>query len=126
MSLRSADEVIKYKVHRSKTLPYWRYHVTTTGKSSRLTADGCYFGGPDPPANSPPGLLGSSVADALFEQRRSRKKISVRDTKFAVIGTIEKEGSSMVDNSNDNNVIIPVNYAQHQPAIRPNRSIRSS
>ena len=107
-------QVIKYKsssVENATVLAV--SHDYDLIKSMELTA-GRYFTESESAGGRPLALLGSSVADALFPNGDAvGKEISVRGYKFAVIGTIEKEGSSMVDNSNDNNVIIPVNYARN-------------
>ena len=41
------------------------------------------------------------------------EQVSVRGYKLNVIGTIKKEGSSMVNVSPDDYMIIPVNYARN-------------
>jgi putative ABC transport system permease protein len=61
----------------------------------------------------PVAVIGSDVTEALFTDGNALGKvINVRGSKLTVIGTIEKEGSSLVGNSSDNCVIIPVNYAR--------------
>jgi putative ABC transport system permease protein len=45
----------------------------------------------------------------------------VRGSKFTIIGVVKKEGTSLVDISLDNNLVIPVNYARNLVNLRSDR-----
>jgi putative ABC transport system permease protein len=85
-------------------------------------SDGRYFTEIESNAGRPMALLGADVNASLFKGENAiGKTIVIRGFKFTVIGTIEKEGSSMVDNSSDNCIIIPVNFARNLVNLRSDR-----
>jgi putative ABC transport system permease protein len=85
-------------------------------------ASGRYFTEPESNAGRPVALIGSDISSALFPNREPLGEyITVRGARLTVIGTIMKEGSSLVDNSLDNCILIPVNYARNLVNLRSNR-----
>jgi len=81
--------------------------------------DGRYFNELESSSGVPLVILGNDVAEALFPAGDAiGQNVSIRGYKFNVIGVLEKEGSSMVDNSSDKNVMIPVNYARRLVDLR--------
>jgi putative ABC transport system permease protein len=91
-------------------------------KSIELTS-GRYFTESESAGGRPLAILGASLSDAIFPNGDALgKEITIRGFKFSVIGTLAKEGSSMVGNSNDNNVIIPVNYARNLINLRSDQT----
>jgi putative ABC transport system permease protein len=75
--------------------------------------DGRYFNDNESNNGRPVAIIGADITEALFPKGDAiGKDLNVRGSRLKIIGTIEKEGSSLVGNSFDNCVIIPVNYAR--------------
>ncbi len=75
--------------------------------------DGRYFTDGESNIGKPVAVIGADVANALFPNGNAIGNVLVvRASKITIIGTIKKEGSSMVGNSSDNCVIVPVNFAR--------------
>ncbi len=84
--------------------------------------DGRYFTEAESNSGRPICILGANVAAALFPNGNAmNKEVSVRGSKFEVVGVIKKEGKSMVDISTDDNMIIPVNFARNLVNLRSDR-----
>ncbi len=67
-------------------------------------------------------VIGADIASNLFPFESSLgKKISVLGRKLTIIGVFKKEGESIVGNSSDNTVIIPINFARNILDIRSDR-----
>ncbi|HRH66061.1 MAG TPA: ABC transporter permease [Bacteroidia bacterium] len=76
--------------------------------------DGRYFTENESSSGKPLALIGADIESGLFPKSDAvGKSISIRGFKINIIGVVNKEGSSMVGNSSDNQVIIPVNYARN-------------
>jgi putative ABC transport system permease protein len=83
--------------------------------------EGRYFTESESNTGKPVALIGADVSDALFPNGNAiGNEIVIRGYKVSIIGTIKKEGSSLVDNSSDNCVIIPVNFARSLVNLRSN------
>ena len=81
--------------------------------------EGRYFSEHESVSGPPIAMIGYDIAGALFKgQSAVGKEISVRGTKFTIIGVIQKEGSSLVGNSSDSQVIIPLNFARNLINLR--------
>lgn len=64
-------------------------------------------------------IIGSEVYSNLFQSRNAiGEEISARGRKLTVIGVLKKEGSSMVGNSSDDVVLVPINYARNIVNLR--------
>ena len=73
---------------------------------------GRYFTEAESNAGRPLALIGSTISDELFASIDPiGKEIKIHGKKLKVIGVFEKEGSSMVGNSLDEIVVIPVSKA---------------
>jgi putative ABC transport system permease protein len=84
-------------------------------------ADGRYFTENESNAGKPIALIGADINQALFPKGDALgKEFSVRGSKLTIVGVLKKEGSSLVDNSSDNCVIIPVNFARSLVNLRSN------
>ncbi|MCX6311235.1 MAG: ABC transporter permease [Bacteroidetes bacterium] len=58
-------------------------------------------------------IIGSSIAAGVFhDEDPIGKQIKILGRKVTVIGVFKEEGESMMGNSNDNNVLIPLNFAR--------------
>lgn len=83
--------------------------------------EGRYFTENESNSGSPVALIGFDVKQAIFPNGNALgKDLIIRGYKINIIGCIKKEGSSMVDNSSDNTVIIPVNFARSLVNLRTN------
>jgi putative ABC transport system permease protein len=82
---------------------------------------GRYFTENESNSGKPVTVIGADVSNALFPTGNAiGNTISIRGSKLTIIGTIKKEGSSIVGNSSDNCVIIPVNFARALVNLRSN------
>lgn len=82
-------------------------------------SDGRYFTETESNSGKPLAILGADIEAGLFPNHNAvGKEISVRGYKLTVIGVVKKEGSSMVGNSSDNQVIVPVNFARNLVNLR--------
>lgn len=87
-------------------------------KSMELTG-GRYFTESESNSGKPIVLLGADIASALFPAGDAiGKQITIHRLKMTVIGTIAREGSSLMDASLDNVALIPVNYARNLINVR--------
>lgn len=69
-------------------------------------------------AGAPVAIIGADVADSLFEgQSPLGKTILLSGSGYTVIGTMERRGSSMDGDSNDNLVAIPLSRFQQQGTL---------
>lgn len=82
-------------------------------------AEGRYFTPQESNNGHNVAILGSDVVSNLFQKTDPiNKTIKIFGQKFSVIGTLEKEGEDMFGGSNDNQVILPVNYVRNLYALR--------
>ncbi|MFN0275449.1 MAG: ABC transporter permease [Chitinophagales bacterium] len=79
-----------------------------------LFKDGRYFATMESAGGAAVAILGHDVYTNLFPDGRNAvgKFIWVLGNKLKVIGVLEKEGESLIDISNDKNILIPFNYAR--------------
>ncbi|MBK6444862.1 MAG: ABC transporter permease [Bacteroidetes bacterium] len=76
--------------------------------------DGRYFTENESNSGKPLALIGADIESGLFPKGDAiGKSIIIRGFKLNIIGVVKKEGSSMVGNSSDNQVIVPVNFARN-------------
>ena len=81
--------------------------------------EGRYFTENESNSGSPVGVIGAGINEAFFPLENGLgKQLTIRGYKINIIGTLKKEGSSLVDNSFDNCVIIPVNFARSIVNVR--------
>jgi putative ABC transport system permease protein len=68
-------------------------------------------------------LIGSAIAEGLFrDEDPVGKEIKIMGRKAFVIGVIKTEGESMMGNSSDNQVIIPLNFARTMMEVEGDRT----
>lgn len=85
--------------------------------------DGRYFTEAESNGGYPVALVGYDVATNLFPNTGAiDKKITIKGRKATIIGVFAKEGESLIGNSHDNTVIIPVNYGRKFIDVRSDRS----
>jgi len=86
------------------------YHYADVQKIN--LADGRYFTEAEIKGGRPLAMIGATVAEEIFGSSPPvGKTIKVKGRNLRVIGVLEKEGESMVGNSHDENVLIPVGFA---------------
>ena len=72
---------------------------------------GRYFSETESRNGRPVCLLGATVAEGLFGNEDAMgREIKTLGRSFAVVGILEKEGSSMVGESHDEQVLVPIAY----------------
>jgi putative ABC transport system permease protein len=77
-------------------------------------ADGRYFTEMESGAGRPVTVIGATIAAGLFENENPvGNDITVMGRKVNVIGVFKKEGKSLLETSNDDAVIIPLNYGRN-------------
>jgi putative ABC transport system permease protein len=83
--------------------------------------DGRFFTEGEFSGGRPLVILGNTVANALFANKPAvGNQVTLKGYKLTVIGVLKKEGSSTFDNSMDNVVMIPVNFARNLVNLRSN------
>ncbi len=81
--------------------------------------DGRYFTESESNSGKPIALIGADIESGLFPKGDAiGKSITIRGFKIDIIGVINREGSSMVGNSSDNQIIVPVNFARNLVNLR--------
>ncbi|MFM9027536.1 MAG: ABC transporter permease [Bacteroidota bacterium] len=80
---------------------------------------GRYFTEPESNGGRAIALLGADVERGLFPSGNSVGQfITIRGRKLMIVGVIKKEGSSLLQNTSDNIVLVPVNYARNIANLR--------
>ena len=75
--------------------------------------EGRYFTESEGRYGSPVVILGAEVARGLFgDQPSEGKQVHVMGRKLTVVGVFKKEGEDPLGMSQDNNILIPLNYAK--------------
>ena len=74
---------------------------------------GRYFTEQEGSSGSPVCILGAGIAEGLFDtQDPIGKNIKLLGRRVTVLGVLKKEGDDMMGMSQDNNVLIPINFAK--------------
>jgi len=111
---------VKYK---SNTID----NVTITGGSyeyDKITnfdiAEGRYFTESESNAGRNTCLIGSTIAEALFLNGENPlgKNIKIGGIKLQIIGVFKKQGESLLSNSTDTQILVPVNFIRNHVDIR--------
>ncbi len=75
--------------------------------------EGRYFTDNEGAFGAPVVILGASVANGLFAGEPAvGKQVKVMGRRLTVVGVFKKEGEDMLGMSQDNNILIPINYAR--------------
>lgn len=91
-------------------------------KSFELS-DGRYFTESESEAGRAIAIIGAEISNTLFENSDPiGKEIVTINRKLTVIGVFAKEGSSILGNSLDNTVLIPVNFARNVMNLKSDRT----
>ena len=82
-------------------------------------SQGRYFTETESESGYPVAIIGSDVKNILFPNEVAEDKfIKVRGRKLHVIGVFAREGESIIGDTHDNTVVVPVNYARKILDIR--------
>jgi putative ABC transport system permease protein len=74
-------------------------------------AEGRYFVESESVGGRSVGIIGSSVADALFPRQDAvGKDMKLFGRKVTIIGVFKKQGESIIGNSTDSEVLLPLNF----------------
>ena len=77
-------------------------------------SSGRYFSFLESSSGKPVAVIGFNIADALFDgENPLGRQIKIMGQKVLVVGVFEKTGDSVIGNSDDNNVVIPVRFARN-------------
>jgi putative ABC transport system permease protein len=75
--------------------------------------EGRYFTDNEGKSSAPVVILGAEVANGLFDGEPAvGKQIKVMGRRLTVVGVFKKEGDDMLGMSQDNNIVIPLNFAK--------------
>ncbi|RLD32271.1 MAG: ABC transporter permease [Bacteroidetes bacterium] len=81
--------------------------------------EGRYFTAAEAHAGKNLAIIGAEIAEQLFQgQNAVGRKIKIFGKRIEVIGVIKKEGEDVFGNSNDNWILIPVNYARNEVDVK--------
>lgn len=82
-------------------------------------SEGRYFTDAESESGYNVAILGSDVKKILFEDQPAEGKyIKARGRKLRVIGVFSREGESIVGDSHDNTIVVPINFARKFMDIR--------
>jgi putative ABC transport system permease protein len=77
-------------------------------------ADGRYFTPEESAGGRPVAIIGDEISRTLFQNAEPLgKRIKVFGQQIEVIGLLKKEGEKSFGNSNDNQVLIPINFGRN-------------
>jgi len=122
-------DVTAFMMGVSKTVKYQSNYVegvTILGVSHEYDqvlpfeiSDGRYFSSLESTTGKAVAIIGNNIAEGLYPGVETvGQKIKVMGRNVEVIGVINKEGEDMFSNSNDDNVILPINYFKTLVDIR--------
>lgn len=90
-------------------------------KSFELS-EGRYFTEAESNSGKPYAIIGVTIANNLFGESNSiGKQLKLFGRDVTVIGVFEKEGDSMMGNSNDNVIMLPIRYLRNFVDLRSDR-----
>ena len=123
------SEVSAFMIDVNKTVKYQTNYMEGIGISGvshdfdRVLPfeiiDGRYFSPMESSSGKNVAIIGSEIATNLFQDLEPvGRRIKVMGRKVEVIGVIVKEGEDMFGNSNDNSVLLPINYFKSLVNIR--------
>ena len=85
--------------------------------------EGRYFSVFESTIGKPCCIIGSEIDKAFFKNTDAiGKKIKIFGSKINVIGVFEKQGENTFENSTDNLILIPINFAKKYLNLRKNSS----
>lgn len=117
-----SNQTIKHKSNSVENSDVTLVSHTYADINSFNLSDGRYFTDAESESGYAVAILGYEVDKNLFPGEGSLdKNVSIRGRKLQVIGVLAKEGESIVGNSHDNTILMPVNFARKFLDIRSDR-----
>jgi len=118
----NGSKSVKYKTNNVENADFvLAGHEYEKIKSFEL-AEGRYFSESESATGKNLCIIGSTIAEALFgEQYPIGKQVFYGGRKLTVLGVFAKEGSSIVGNSSDNQILVPINFARNIVDLRSER-----
>lgn len=113
MMVNLSEALLKYRNNSIDNAGVVALSHTSTKVRPIEIREGRYFSEIESNVGENAVLLGYNIALALFDYKNPiGKSIFMDNKKLTVVGVIEKEGDSMVGNSFDDAIAIPLNYAR--------------
>jgi putative ABC transport system permease protein len=107
------DRTIKYRSNSVEGISVWAASHDFNKTWNFELQDGRYFTENESKNGSPVCILGSDIADGLFDGDRAvGKQVQILGRRLTVVGVFKKEGEDMLGTSLDKNVNIPINFAK--------------
>ncbi|GGH03799.1 MULTISPECIES: ABC transporter permease [Pedobacter] len=111
--ISTSDRTIKYRSNSVEGISVWAASHDFNKTWNFELQDGRYFTENESKNGSPVCILGSDVADGLFDGDRAvGKQIQILGRRLTVVGVFKKEGEDMLGVSLDKNVNIPIAFAK--------------
>ena len=107
------DRTIKYRSSSVEGISVWAASHDFNKTWNFELQDGRYFTENESKNGSPVCLLGSDIADGLFDGETAvGKQVQILGRRLTVVGVFKKEGEDMLGTSLDKNVNIPISFAK--------------
>ncbi len=111
--ISASDRVIKYRSNSVEGISVWAASHDFNKTWNFELQDGRYFTENESRNGSPVCILGSDIADGLFNGEAAvGKQVQILGRRLTVIGVFKKEGEDMLGTSLDKNVNIPITFAK--------------
>ncbi|MGM9475587.1 ABC transporter permease [Pedobacter sp. GSP4] len=111
--ISTSDRTIKYRSNSVEGISVWAASHDFNKTWNFELQDGRYFTENESRNGSPVCLLGSDIADGLFDGDRAvGKQVQILGRRLTVVGVFKKEGEDMLGTSLDKNVNIPISFAK--------------
>jgi putative ABC transport system permease protein len=107
------DRTIKYRSSSVEGISVWAASHDFNKTWNFELQDGRYFTENESKNGSPVCILGSDIADGLFDGDAAvGKQVQILGRRLTVVGVFKKEGEDMLGTSLDKNVNIPIAFAK--------------
>jgi putative ABC transport system permease protein len=111
--ISTSDRTIKYRSNSVEGISVWAASHDFNKTWNFELQDGRYFTENESKNGSPVCILGSDIADGLFDGDVAvGKQVQILGRRLTVIGVFKKEGEDMLGTSLDKNVNIPITFAK--------------
>ncbi|MEN8136830.1 MAG: ABC transporter permease [Bacteroidota bacterium] len=122
MAVYPPSQTVKYKNNSVSEVQVIPISYTFQDFGAMDLSSGRYFSHTESNNGSNVALIGAEISKGLFESSDPLGKyIKVFGRKIRVIGVFEKEGSSLLNNSKDQRVYVPLNFIRKQYNLNEGR-----
>jgi len=108
------DRIVKYQSH---TVEHAQINAVSYDHDKTWNfdlSDGRYFSELEARAGTPVTVIGSDIAADLFPGGGAvGKQIKILGRYLTVVGVFKKEGNDILGNSDDKNILLPINFAKN-------------